>query len=129
MYQHPTPLQVMTTRAREGGPKEHSAKQKWQREIHPVTYAPGLSTLTDRAATTVIPLLPKATFTPSIQPNPGLGNVTRKSNYQLKKMLWAFIDKEKIYYCTVCYVAEVWCQWKMENLVHNFYDDSSGISG
>ena len=41
----PTPLQVLTTRAREGGPKEHRAKQKWPRETHSVTYAPWLSTL------------------------------------------------------------------------------------
>ena len=27
-------LQVINTRAREGGLKEHSAKQKWPREIH-----------------------------------------------------------------------------------------------
>ena len=34
---------MITTRAREGGPKEHSAKQKWPRETHSVTYVPGLS--------------------------------------------------------------------------------------
>ena len=38
---------VVTTRARKGGPKEHSAKQKWPRETHSVTYVPGLSTLSD----------------------------------------------------------------------------------
>ena len=38
---------MITTWAREGGPKEHSAKQKWQRETHSVTYVPGLSTLSD----------------------------------------------------------------------------------
>ena len=42
-----SPLQAITTRAREGGAKEHSAKQKWQRETHLVTYVPGLSTLSD----------------------------------------------------------------------------------
>ena len=77
MRRHPTPLQVKTTRAREGGPKEHRGKQKWPRETHSFTYAPGLSTLSYlrahcRAASTVIPLLPKATFTLSIQPNLGL---------------------------------------------------------
>ena len=38
------PLHVITTRAREGGPKEHRAKQKWPCETHIVTYAPGLTT-------------------------------------------------------------------------------------
>ena len=75
MKRHPTPLQVITTRATEGGPKEHWDKQKWQRETHSVTYAQGLSTLSYlsrcRAASTVIPLSPK-TFTPSILPNLGL---------------------------------------------------------
>ena len=28
MYRHPSPLQVLTTRAQKSGPKEHSAKQK-----------------------------------------------------------------------------------------------------
>ena len=42
---HPSPLHVITTRAWEGGPKEHRAKQKWPRETHSVTYVPGLSTL------------------------------------------------------------------------------------
>ena len=37
-------LLQITTRAREGGPKEHKAKQKWMRETHSVTFAPGLST-------------------------------------------------------------------------------------
>ena len=41
------PLHVITTRAREGGPKEHSAKQKWPRETYSVTCVPGLSTLSD----------------------------------------------------------------------------------
>ena len=47
MLWHPSPLQVITTIAQEGGPKEHSAKQKWPRETHSVTYVPGLSTLSD----------------------------------------------------------------------------------
>ena len=38
---------MITTRAREGGPKEHRAKQKWPRETHSVTYVLGLSTLSD----------------------------------------------------------------------------------
>ena len=46
MSWHPTPLQVITTRAWEGagGPKEHKAEQKLLRETHSVTYAPWLST-------------------------------------------------------------------------------------
>ena len=47
MQRHPSPLQVITTRAQEGGPKEHSAKQKWTPEMHSVTYVPRLSTLSD----------------------------------------------------------------------------------
>ena len=47
MKRHPTPLHVITTRAREGGPKEHRAKQRWTRETHSVTYVLGLSTLSD----------------------------------------------------------------------------------
>ena len=31
---HPSPLHVITTRAREGGPKEHRAKQRWPRETY-----------------------------------------------------------------------------------------------
>ena len=38
---------MITTRAREGRSKEHSANQKWPRETHSVTYVPGLSTLSD----------------------------------------------------------------------------------
>ena len=34
---NPTPLQVIPTRAREAGPKEHRAKQKRPRETHSVT--------------------------------------------------------------------------------------------
>ena len=50
MWRHPSPLHVITTRARwlshgaEGGPKEHRAKQRWPSETHSVTYVPGLST-------------------------------------------------------------------------------------
>ena len=40
-----TPLQVITTRAREGGQKKHRAKQKWPSKTHSVTYVPGRSTL------------------------------------------------------------------------------------
>ena len=72
---YPTPLQVITTRARETGPKEHRAKQKWSRDTHSVTYVPYLSTLSDLscidAQPPAIPPLPKPTFTPSIQPNLG----------------------------------------------------------
>ena len=50
--------------ARKGGPKEHSAKQKWYIfnliQVHMYQGSPLF------AASTVIPLLPKATFTPSI---------------------------------------------------------------
>ena len=38
---------MITTRAREGGPKEHSAKQNWPRETRSVTYVPGLSTFSE----------------------------------------------------------------------------------
>ena len=38
---------MITTRAWEGGSKEHRAKQKWPCETHSVTYVPGLSTLSD----------------------------------------------------------------------------------
>ena len=68
---YPTPLKVKTTRAWDGGPKEYRATQKWPRETHLVTYVPGLSTRSD-AASTIVPLLPKTPFTPSIQPNLGL---------------------------------------------------------
>ena len=44
---HLSPLHVKTTRAWEGGPKEHSAKQKWQCETHSVRYVPELSTFSD----------------------------------------------------------------------------------
>ena len=47
MWRHPSTLQVITTRAREGDSKEHSAKQKWPRETHSVTYVPGFSTLSN----------------------------------------------------------------------------------
>ena len=36
-----------TTRAREGGPEEQSAKQKWPNETHSVTYVPWLSIISD----------------------------------------------------------------------------------
>ena len=45
IWRHPTPLQVITTRARVGGPKEHRAKQNWPLETHSVTYVPGLTTV------------------------------------------------------------------------------------
>ena len=67
------PLQVITTRAREGGPKEHranSVRYMWLSQIHVHRGSPLFPIC--RAASTVIPLLPKATFTPSIQPNFGL---------------------------------------------------------
>ena len=31
MYRYPSPLYMITTRAREGGPNEHRAKQRWPR--------------------------------------------------------------------------------------------------
>ena len=72
MKRHPTPLQVITTSAREGGPKEHRAKQKWPRETHSVTYVLELSTLSDLLRIDAQPppqflCCRKATFTPSIQ--------------------------------------------------------------
>ena len=47
IQRHPTPLQVITTRAPEGGLKEHRDKQKGPRETHSVTYVLGLFTLYD----------------------------------------------------------------------------------
>ena len=47
MKQHPTFLLVITTRAREGGPKDHRAKQKCLQETQSVTYVAVLSTLSD----------------------------------------------------------------------------------
>ena len=44
---HPSSLQVITTGAREGHPKEHRAMLKLTRETHSVTYVPGLYTLSD----------------------------------------------------------------------------------
>ena len=78
--QHPTPLQVITTRAREGGPNEHNAKQKWPRETHSVSHMHQCTMALHsfrsfahcRAASTAISLLPMASFTLSIQPNLGL---------------------------------------------------------
>ena len=68
MKWHPTPLQVITTRAREGGPKEHREMQKmasWNsfsyictRALHSFVFF-----VHWRAVSSVIPLLPKATFT------------------------------------------------------------------
>ena len=46
---------VITTRAWEGGPKEHRAKQKWPRETHSITYVPGLSTLSGLSRTVAQP--------------------------------------------------------------------------
>ena len=76
MQRHPSPLQVITTRARRGG-RKNSVKQKWQRETHSVTYLPGLSTLSDLSR--IVAQSPpsflcclRATFTPSIQPYLGL---------------------------------------------------------
>ena len=67
MQRHPTPLQVITTSTREGGPKDHRDKHKWPSETHSVTYVPGLSTLEYlfywRAASTVISLFNFSTFT------------------------------------------------------------------
>ena len=71
------PIHVITTRAWKGGQKEYSAKQKisaWNsfssictRALHSFrSFAHCL------AASTVIPMLPKATITLSIQPNLGL---------------------------------------------------------
>ena len=77
MYRHPYPLHVTTTRAREGGPKEYKGQTKmaaWNSFSYICTRAlhSFRSFAHCRAASTVIPLLPKATFTPSIQPNLGL---------------------------------------------------------
>ena len=60
-----------------GGQSERTQCQaKWPSETHSVTYAPGLPLFISfaycRAASTVTHLLPKATSTPSIQPNLGL---------------------------------------------------------
>ena len=53
----------------EGSPKDHSSKQKWAstRTLHSLQFFTHCY-----AASTIIPLLPKAIFTPSIQPNMGL---------------------------------------------------------
>ena len=63
---------MITTRAREGGPKEPRAKMAaWNSFSYICTKA--LDSFRSfahcRAASTVITLLPKATFTPCIQPN------------------------------------------------------------
>ena len=81
---HPSILLVITTRAREGRKNTVSVKQKWPHETHSVTYVPGRSTLSIFRAlsrsSTVIPLLPKATFTRSIQHNIGLLTEVRLGN-------------------------------------------------
>ena len=71
MQRHPTPLKVITTRAREGGSKEHRTnKQKWPRETFSYICTRALHSFRSfphwRVASTVIPLLPKATFAPSL---------------------------------------------------------------
>ena len=50
---HPSPGD--THQNKEGGPKEHWAKQKWQRSTHSVTYVPGLSTRSDLSRIDVQP--------------------------------------------------------------------------
>ena len=45
MASHPSPGDNHQSTV--GGPKEHKAKQRWQRETHSVTYVTGLSTLSD----------------------------------------------------------------------------------
>ena len=64
------------TRAQEGGPKHRETNQKLLGEPRVIycSYASGLSTHSYPISTpsTVIPVLHKATFTPSIQPNLGL---------------------------------------------------------
>ena len=68
MKRRPTPLQVMNIRAREGGPKEHRAKQKWQRETLSVVYAPGF------------PLFP--IFSIVAQPRPSFLSCPRPPSHQ-----------------------------------------------
>ena len=72
-------------KAREGGPKEHRAKQKWPREANSVTYAPGLSTLSHNVAQ------PKQLFlsrpTPSIQPNLSLPRTRPPLNSAINTLL------------------------------------------
>ena len=70
MQRHPTALQVITTRAR-GAVRKNTGPIKWPLETHSVIYVPGLSTLSDLLRIDVhrISLLPKPTYTPSIQPN------------------------------------------------------------
>ena len=55
MWLHSTSLQMITTKAREGGPEKHWANQKWPRETHSVTYVPGLSTLSDLSRIDALP--------------------------------------------------------------------------
>ena len=83
MWRYPTHLQVIIATARDGGLEEHRAKQKWPRETQSVTYEPQLSALSYlhcRSASTVIPLLMNATFTPSIQPNLCLPRTRQNNN-------------------------------------------------
>ena len=48
-------LRVITTRARDGSPKEHRAKQKWLCETHSVTCIPGISMLSDNSCIVMQP--------------------------------------------------------------------------
>ena len=73
---HPTPLQVITTREREGCLKGHRAKQNGRvRYTNSVTYECAIalkyfiSFVHCLAASTVTTLLPKVIFTPSVEPN------------------------------------------------------------
>ena len=64
-----TPLQVITTRAHEGRNTDPS-KNRHMKLIQLHMYQGSFQSFTHWCtASTVIPLLPKATFTPSIQPN------------------------------------------------------------
>ena len=64
---------MITTRAREGGPNEHRAKQKWKRETNSVSYAPGLFSLSHLSRIFAQPQsFRQGHFTPSIQSNLGL---------------------------------------------------------
>ena len=62
-----------TTRAREGGPKEHRASKYGRMKLNQSHINRALHSFLSFAhccaVSTVIPLLPKATFTPSSQPN------------------------------------------------------------
>ena len=73
MWRHPSPLQVITTRPWEFGPKEQCQAKITARNSFSYTCTRALHSFRSfthcRSASTIIPLLPKATFTPSIQPN------------------------------------------------------------